>query len=136
MLGHLFLAMAKFGVPKTLRTDNEAMFTSRNWCRVLKILNIKALHGPPGQPWRNGRVERLFGTLKHLLRKVNWSRVPRAGLQGVLQEFSVFYNELRPHQGLGGLTPLEAWQGKTLRDVQAEHASHQAQWLRVLTRFE
>jgi len=56
---------------------------------------------------RNGRIERLFGTLKPLLRKIKPASV--AVLQNALAEFIHFYNHVRPHQNLGGLTPLEAW---------------------------
>jgi putative transposase len=35
----------------------------------------------------------------------------RFALDALLADFVHWYNELRPHQGLGGLTPLEAWQG-------------------------
>jgi len=32
-------------------------------------------------------------------------------LNGVLSEFRFFYNHVRPHQNLAGLTPAEAWAG-------------------------
>jgi hypothetical protein len=28
-----------------------------------------------------------------------------------VQDFGYWYNQIRPHQNLGGLTPLEAWDG-------------------------
>jgi hypothetical protein len=46
-------------------------------------------------------------------------------LRPALKEFTWFYNEMRVHQNLNGLTPMEAWQGKTLAEVQTSacHAS-------------
>jgi hypothetical protein len=32
-------------------------------------------------------------------------------LQNALTTFTFWYNAVRPHQNLGGRTPLEAWQG-------------------------
>ena len=43
-------------------------------------------------------------------------------MQKALAEFSHFYNQIRPHQSLGGLTPDEAWQGKSFADVQQTHS--------------
>jgi len=60
-------------------------------------------------PWQNGRIERLFGTLKD---KLNQLRVADlVGLQQAMAEFTFWYNAVRPHQHLNGRTPLEAWQG-------------------------
>jgi hypothetical protein len=60
-------------------------------------------------------MERLFGTLKPLLRQLV---IPsKAGLQLALDEFTLFYNHARPHQNLGGLTPAEKWNGYSPRDL-------------------
>jgi len=32
-------------------------------------------------------------------------------LVSLLDEFSAWYNHVRPHQHLGGATPMEAWHG-------------------------
>ena len=47
-----------------LRTDNEAVFTSRLFCTALQILGIAHQRNDLGCPWQNGRIERLLGTLK------------------------------------------------------------------------
>ena len=51
-------------------------------------------------------------------------QVPVTGtsLQGWLDEFNEFYNGVRPHQNLGGLTPSEVWRGETWFDVQRDGA--------------
>ena len=100
LLANVFLAIAKYGLPSAIRTDNESMFTSRLWGFTLKALGIIHRRGPPCQPWRNGRIERLFGTLKPILRKIK--PATDAAMQKALAEFSHFYNQIRPHQNLAG----------------------------------
>lgn len=119
-MAHVLLAASEFGLPDTIRTDNEAMFTSRAWLAMLKAMSIRARRGPPLQPWHNGRLERFWGTLKAALRAGVFA-APQA-LQAALDEFTRFYNIARPHQGLAGLTPEEAWHGKTMTDVRLAHA--------------
>lgn len=94
LLANVFLAIAEFGLPSAIRTDNESMFTSQFWDFTLKMLGILHRRGPPGQPWRNGRIERLFVTLKPMLRKVKPTTT--LVLQKALAEFSHFYNQIRP----------------------------------------
>jgi putative transposase len=135
LLGHLLIAIAQFGMPHCIRTDNEAMFHSRLWRRALGALAIRHRFGPPMQPWRDGRVERLIGTLKQELRGMQF--YSGVMLQVALDAFADHYNTARPHQALGGLTPAEAWEGTTLADVQLAYAQAVGTELlaRVLTGF-
>ena len=60
-------------------------------------------------------MERLFGTLKPLLRQLV---IPSAqALQSALQEVTLFYNHVRPHQNLQGRTPAEKWQSYCVTDI-------------------
>ena len=54
----------------------------------------------------------------------------KGGLQGTLDEFASFYNHVRVHQGLAGLTPAQAWRGLTLADVR-RHAGR-GRWVQAL----
>jgi len=130
ILGYLFLAFSRYGLPCVIRTDNEAMFTSKVWLQTLQALGILLRRGPPCQPWHNGRIERLFGTLKQSLRRLQLDTA--CAVQAALNEFNAFYNQVRPHQALAGLTPQEAWQGKTLAEVQEGHATADGEWLQAL----
>jgi putative transposase len=66
-------------------------------------------------PWQNGRIERLFGTLKSLLGQLT---IPsRVALQRALDEFTLIYNHVRPHQNLDGRTPAQAWNKVTWTDL-------------------
>ena len=57
----------------------------------------------------NGRVERFFGTLKDKLDRLAVDSFEALNL--ALGEFRFFYNHVRPHRNLHGLTPAEAWSG-------------------------
>ena len=120
LLGHVLIAIGIHGAPAVLRTDNESMFTSKPWLATLKALGIVHRRGPPRQPWRNGRIERAFGTLKSTLRGLSFATAQAT--QAMLDCFARRYNDARPHQALNGLTPQEAWQGKTMAEVQRAHA--------------
>lgn len=109
LLGHLFLAIGKYGKPRSVRTDNESMFHSHVWRTVLRLAGIRHQLTVPGCPWMNGRVERFFGTLKAKLDQIEV--VSREALSECLGEFGAWYNHVRPHQHLNGLTPVEAWNG-------------------------
>lgn len=107
LLGHLFLAIGKYSKPRALRTDNEACFTSRVFCVVLALAGIRHQRTELHCPWQNGRIERLFGTLKRKLDQ--WEVAGFEALNASLGEFRFWYNHLRPHQHLQGATPAEAW---------------------------
>ncbi|KAF0163898.1 MAG: hypothetical protein FD157_2577 [Rhodocyclaceae bacterium] len=107
LLGHVFLAIGKYGKPKAIRTDSESVFVSRLFRAVLKLADIKHQRSDPGCPWQNGRIERLFLTLKQKLDRIEVESF--ATLNSLLGEFRFFYNLIRPHQHLSGRTPAEAW---------------------------
>lgn len=109
LLGHLFLAIGQYGKPRFVRTDNEAVFTSRVFRVVLFVLGIRHQTTDLHCPWQNGRVERFFGTLKEKLDQLAVTSFD--ALNSALGEYRFFYNHVRSHQNLGGATPAEAWAG-------------------------
>ncbi len=112
LLRHLLDAIEKYGRPKFLRTDNEAVFTSRLFRLGLWILGIKHQRTDKGCPWMNGRVERFFGTLKANLNQ--WEVDSLEQLNMALVPFRFWYNFVRPHSNLDGRTPAEVWSGKDI----------------------
>ncbi len=115
LLGYLCLAIGKYGKPSRIRTDNEIIFTSWVFTTFLKLVGIRHQRIKTCAPWQNGRIERLFGTLKPLLRQLV---IPtRAALQSALEEFTRFYNHARPHQNIDGLTPAQKWNGLSKVDL-------------------
>jgi putative transposase len=109
LLGYLFIAIGRFGRPRAIRTDNEAMFKSLVWRTILRLANIRHQLTVPGCPWMNGRVERFFGTLKSKLHRMQVDS--RVGLAACLAEFDIWFNVVRTHSNLAGQTPVEAWDG-------------------------
>lgn len=73
------------------------------------------------RPWQNGRVERLFGTIKPWLRVLLPTPASCAEPQRMLDVAKLAYNEYRPHQALGGLTPMQIWCGLNWDDVGREN---------------
>ena len=109
LLARLIEAIRRYGRPRIVRTDNEAVFTSKVFRLALFALGIRHQRTDPGCPWQNGRVERFFGTLKERLDRLAVDSL--GALNGALGEFRFFYNHVRPHQNLGGRTPAEACAG-------------------------
>jgi transposase InsO family protein len=103
------LALNKSGTPRALRSDNAGVFRSRVFRWGCRLAGIKQQFSVPGCPWMNGRIERLFGTLKQKLDLIEINT--REALLHLLGDFNVWYNVVRPHQNLAGLTPDEAWHG-------------------------
>ena len=109
LLRALLDVIEKFGKPKIIRTDNESCFTSRLFRFGLWWLGIKHQRSAVSSPWMNGRVERFFGTLKLSLDQLVVDG--RDALNSALVDFRFFYNHVRGHQHLAGLTPAEVWSG-------------------------
>ena len=129
----LFEIVAAHGVPKQLRTDNESIFTSWIFRVSLWLLGASHQRSAPHAPWQNGRIERLFLTLKQCIR----AREPRAASTDIVQQtdldlFRAWYNGVRPHQHLNGDVPAEVWAGKKLRSSKPRYFSA---WEGVLTGF-
>jgi len=108
ILQEITKAVAQFGKPDAIRTDNASVFHSAVFREGIAALGIPHTFIAPGKPWQN-RIERLFLTLKQKLNQV----VPQDGgaLDHLLAQFSCWYNVVRPHQHLHGLTPMEVWTG-------------------------
>jgi transposase InsO family protein len=84
--------------------DRDSRFTAA-FDRVLADEGLTVVRTPPRCPWANGYAERWVGSarrecLDHLL------ILNERHLQRVLVEYTTFYNERRPHQGLGQRCPV------------------------------
>lgn len=91
--------------PKHIRTDNEAIFCNPLFKFTLVALGIKHQRTQLNSPWQNGRIERLFWTLKSKVHAANISTLNE--LNQFLHNFKFWYNHARPHQHIRGLTPME-----------------------------
>jgi transposase InsO family protein len=109
ILRFLLDAVEQYGKPRVLRTDNEPVFTSLLFRISLWLMGIRHQFIDKCCPWQNGRIERSFGTLKEKLNQ--WQVESREQLNGALVQFCFWYNHVRPHQHLNGMTPAEVWNG-------------------------
>ncbi len=107
ILRALLDTIERYGTPKAMRTDNEAIFHSRLFRTGLRLLGIRHQVTELHCPWQNGRIERFFGTLKAKLDC--WAVADGVALNSSLAAFRVWYNHVRPHQHLQARTPVEAW---------------------------
>jgi transposase InsO family protein len=106
--------MATHGIPASTLTDNGFVFTTRHRfgpnAFEIELLahGIVQKNGHPNHPQTQGKVERLNQTLKRWLRS---HPAPRTlgDLQALLDEFSAYYNQIRPHRALAGTTPHRAY---------------------------
>jgi transposase InsO family protein len=133
LLGYLFLAIGRYGKPRSLKSDNEAVFKSRLFRVVLRLCGIRQRFSAVGCPWMNGKIERFFGTLKQSLD--HWQVADAPMLQRSLDQFLFFYNRVRPHENLDGQTPVEAWEGIDPYSVKPNRVGYFEAWDGLLTGF-
>jgi len=74
--------------------------------RLLSELDIKHRYIRPYRPQTNGKIERFWRTLEaDLIEETTFENLEE--FKHELLSYLVYYNEHRPHQALGGKTPLE-----------------------------
>ena len=61
--------VCRFGIPKSIHSDNGPHFANEVIERLIQILRIRHKFSTPYYPQSNGRVERLIGTLKSMMVK-------------------------------------------------------------------
>ena len=101
-------AMARFGKPGIMNTDQGSQFTSIDFIKALKDAGIQISMDGKGA-WRdNVFVERLWRTIKYeevYLHAYDSVSAAREGLTRYIR----FYNTRRPHSSLAGQTPDQAY---------------------------
>jgi transposase InsO family protein len=105
----LWRVFGEYGVPEAILSDNEHCFHSRRSqgpsyleARLWR-LGVRTLHGRPGHPETQGKVERFHRTLGDAV----GSEVLRNGdhVEKALREFREEYNWVRSHDSLGKVPP-------------------------------
>ena len=112
LLELLLTIIKQYGKPNTIKTDNEPVFTSKLFRLVLWVIGVNHRRTQIASPWQNGKIERLFRTMKQCL--LNLDLVKTKTLICALQEFRFFYNHIRPHQHIDYRTPAEVWGHKMM----------------------
>ncbi len=74
--------------------------------RMLVELEVKHRYTRPYRPQTNGKVEIFWRTIEEdLLHETTFDSVDE--LKEELLQYLYYYNQERPHQGIGGITPVE-----------------------------
>ena len=68
-------------------------------------LGIKHRYTRPYRPQTNGKVERFWRTLDDLIDGTTFASL--AEFRDELEQYLLYYNEVRPHQALEGKTPKQ-----------------------------
>lgn len=103
---------AAFGEPEhvpdglELRSDHGPQYTGGD-CRALcESWNVEHTFAPVGRPTGNAVAERFIQTLKvELIWTRDWQSIDE--LREAVEQWLRIYNEVRPHEALGWLTPAE-----------------------------
>src|SRR5271155_4583102 len=107
----LHKAAENWGYPASFLSDNGLIFTTGRHHQVagateqeLFALGIEAKHSRPYHPQTCGKVERFHQTMKKFLAAQDGITTKKQ-LQRQLDRFVTYYNEVRPHRGIGRRTP-------------------------------
>lgn len=115
-------ALARYGVPEQILTDNGKVFTGRFNHPVVEVLfdaicrehGIEHLLTQPRSPTTTGKVERFHRSMRAEFLS---NRSPFANLkvaQQALDEWVGYYNTARPHQSLDMATPAQRFTPATI----------------------
>ena len=114
----LHQAADTWGYPAALLTDNGLIFSTKRHHEVAGVteqalfsLGIEARHARPYHPQTCGKVERFHQTMKKYLAMQEDLATPKQ-LQRALDHFVSYYNEVRPHRGIGRRTPAQVFNAR------------------------
>jgi transposase InsO family protein len=106
-------ALARFGVPEEVQSDNGKQFTDRfgkggevMFDRICRKNGIKHRLTDPFSPNQNGKVERFHGTLRPDFLDVVEPFASLAEAQAAVDAWVAEYNTDRPHQALDPRLPV------------------------------
>ena len=106
VIRHLENAIAWFGKPARIRSDNGSEFTSRRFLLWEHEQGIEHHLIQPGRPMQNGLVESLNGKIRDEFLNERWF-LNLEDAKEQAEEFKHLYNTDREHSSLGRLTPAE-----------------------------
>lgn len=104
-------AMARYGQPEIMNSDQGSQFTGFEWTNALTEAGVKISMDGRGRWIDNRMIERLWRSLKYecvYLRAFEKGPEARAGIG----HWMGYYNAERPHSTHGILTPDEAYESK------------------------
>jgi putative transposase len=101
-------ALARYGTPEIFNTDQGSQFTSKDFTDVLKDAGVRISMDGKGRWVDNVFVERLWRSVKYEEVYLHaYGSIAEANQR--LAVYFDFFNRIRPHQGLDGMTPDAAY---------------------------
>lgn len=102
-------ALAATGcVPEIMNTDQGCQYTSAAWLERLEALGVRISMDGKGRWLDNVVVERFWRSIKYESLYL-WEIPDGRELKRRVSEYVSYYNNRRPHQGLGNRTPDEVY---------------------------
>lgn len=108
----------RWGYPAAFLSDNALVFSAQHrhglagaFESELFALGITAKHSRAYHPQTCGKVERFHQSLKKFL-AAQEGVVGKKQLQREIDRFVAYYNEVRPHRGIGRQTPASAYEAR------------------------
>jgi len=115
--GVLKQAVLKRGLPIKLVVDNGAAYRSKTLQAICALLEIRLIYCKPYSPQGKGKLERWHATVRsQFLSELTACAI--RDVQDLNARWWVWIEKAyhqRPHQGLGGKTPLQRWQQDLVR---------------------
>lgn len=122
----------RHGLPAALQSDNGTPFVCtrgrgglNRFSAWLTSLGIRLVRSRPACPQDNGAHERMHRDLREL--QLEPARTRRAQ-QRACDRWMVDFNEVRPHDALGGRTPAEVYRDSERRSLEPLAPSYPPEW--------
>lgn len=93
--------------PLVFHSDQGTQYTSFEFCNLLKQHKVTQSFSAPGSPHDNAVAESFFASIKKEDFRRNYYKTEEE-FRTAVAEYVEFYNDYRPHQRLGFLTPNQA----------------------------
>ena len=111
-------ALARYGTPEIFNTDQGSQFTSKEFTDVLKDAGVRISMDGKGRWVDNVFVERLWRSVKYEEVYLHaYGSIAEANRR--LTIYFDFYNRIRTHQSLDGMTPDAAYFGSASMKIAA-----------------
>jgi len=137
----LFAALAEYGCPHALVSDNGSVFTAKDYLAILRDLEIEPLHIEQGKPWQN-MIEAQF---KVQLRLADYHFEQAHTLEAVQNQHAAFIETFNttPHwahrtRADGHRTPVEVlgWlRGRIVEPQRLRELFGRTEFLRTVNRY-
>ena len=88
-------------------SDQGTQYTAFNFCQKLREYGVTQSFSAPGNPYDNAVIESFFASIKKEDFRKNFYKT-EAEFKIAVSKYIDFYNDYRPHQRLGYLTPNQA----------------------------